>query len=82
MKSINILFFASLRDITAEKRISKLVDDHVTIAELKKTLVEQYPNLKNIIPTVIVAMNHEYAFDKDMVVDGAEIAFFPPVSGG
>ena len=32
--------------------------------------------------TLIVAMNHQFAADDELVPAGAEIAMFPPVSGG
>ena len=41
-----------------------------------------FPNLKTNMDSIIVAMNHEFAFDENLVPDGAEIAIFPPVSGG
>jgi len=30
----------------------------------------------------LVAINKEYAFDQEEIPQGAEIALFPPVSGG
>ncbi len=34
------------------------------------------------MPTAIVAVNQEFAFDTDLIPDNAEVAIFPPVSGG
>jgi molybdopterin synthase catalytic subunit len=34
------------------------------------------------LPTAISAINHEFAQPEDLLADGDEVAFFPPVSGG
>ncbi len=31
---------------------------------------------------MMAAVNHEYAAEEQVIPPGAEIAFFPPVSGG
>lgn len=31
---------------------------------------------------MLISVNQEYAFDDVVIPDGAEIALFPPVSGG
>lgn len=82
MKQVTILFFATLRDLTGEKRISKDISDDLTITGLKSQLLEEFPELNRIMSSVIVSMNHEFAFNDDMIEQNAEIAFFPPVSGG
>jgi len=82
LNQITILFFATLRDMTGERRITKTIPDDMVISGLKGSLVEDYPALKNIMNSVIVSMNHEFAFNDVTIIADAEIAFFPPVSGG
>ena len=82
MKSITILFFASLRDITGERQIKKIVSPDINIAELKEILMQDYPGLNKYINAMIVSLNHEFADNDVSIPDGAEIAIFPPVSGG
>jgi molybdopterin converting factor small subunit len=82
MKQVTILFFATLRDMTGERRITKMVPDDMVIAGLKDLLIEEFPGLKNIINSVIVSMNHEFAFNDTSIPSDVEIALFPPVSGG
>jgi molybdopterin converting factor subunit 1 len=82
MIEVTILFFATLRDLTNETKVLKAIPDTFTIKELKDLLVIEYPRLDVIIGMVIVALNHEYAFNQDRIPEGAEIALFPPVSGG
>jgi len=52
------------------------------VADLRQLLVGRFPVLAKSIPTALVAINKEYAFDQDRIPEQAEIAIFPPVSGG
>jgi molybdopterin converting factor subunit 1 len=82
MKKVTILFFATLRDITGEKKITKTIPDDMAIVDLKNQLVVEFPEIKKIMNSVIVSMNHEFAFNDAIISADAEIALFPPVSGG
>jgi molybdopterin synthase catalytic subunit len=43
---------------------------------------EQYPPVRQLAPSIVVARNQEFAELSTPVADGDEIAFLPPVSGG
>lgn len=58
------------------------ISEDTDVGEIKRILAEIYPNLATSLCSVIVAVNREYAFDHDLIPDNAEIAIFPPVSGG
>lgn len=58
------------------------IPEGTTVAELKERLVQEHPILEPAMATIIVSVNHEFSFDLDPVPDGAEVAVFPPVSGG
>ena len=74
-----VLFFAHLRDAVGEEFLS--VDaSGKTVAELKAELSAKY-NLP-IMDTVMTAVNEEFASNDEIIRDGDEIAFIPPVSGG
>ncbi len=77
-----VLFFATLRDITGIKETRIEFEPGARIADIKATILEKYPALEPNMDTLITALNHEFAADEDPVPDGAEIAMFPPVSGG
>jgi len=82
MKKVTLLFFATLRDITGERRMIKTIPDDMQISGLKEMLVDEFPGLKEIMASVIVSLDHEFAFDNSSIPVDAEIALFPPVSGG
>jgi molybdopterin converting factor subunit 1 len=77
-----ILFFATLRDKTGVRETTIEFPQGTNISAIKAMILEMYPNLSQNMESIIVAMNHEFAFDENVVLNGAEIAFFPPVSGG
>lgn len=77
-----VLFFANLREKTGVHEIMVEFKDGAMVSDIKTMLLDMYPKLKTYKDTIIVAMDHEFAFDEYHVKDGAEIALFPPVSGG
>src|SRR4030067_276518 len=77
-----VLFFATLREITGVRETTVDFPRGANIADIKALLLAKYPNLKTSMDIIIMAMNHEFACDENLVPDGAEIAIFPPVSGG
>ncbi len=82
MNSVRVLFFATLRDKAGTKEIELSLPDGLDVRGLKDRLGTEYPGLKQALGTVLVAINREYASDENQIPAGAEIGFFPPVSGG
>lgn len=80
---INILFFATIRDLVGQKRLTLELDDSTqTVADVRQELMNQYPAITDNIKIALAAINEEFAFNTDTIKDGDEVAFFPPVSGG
>jgi molybdopterin converting factor small subunit len=52
------------------------------IKGFKSILMEKFPALQGLTSHILISVNQEYAFDDIVIPDGAEIALFPPVSGG
>jgi molybdopterin synthase sulfur carrier subunit len=74
-----VMFFAHLRDAVGEEFL-RLDAAGKSVAELKAELAAIY-NLPKL-DTVMTAVNEEFAQDDEVIQDGDEIAFIPPVSGG
>jgi molybdopterin converting factor small subunit len=49
---------------------------------LKDKISADFPNLKESMKSVLITINREYAFDEAVIPRDAEMAMFPPVSGG
>jgi molybdopterin synthase catalytic subunit len=79
---ISVLFFATLRDLAQTKRLAMELPEGTTVQDLKSKLVNDMPALGPALGRCLAAINKEFAFDADKIPAGAEVAFFPPVSGG
>jgi molybdopterin synthase catalytic subunit len=77
-----VLFFATLRDRAGLREATIEFPHGSRISDIKNIVLLKYPGIASIMESMIVALNHQFAFDEDEVPDGAEIAMFPPVSGG
>ena len=82
MNHVKLLFFATIRDRAGTKSIELDIPEDLTIQGLKDKLVNDIPNLKESMKSVLITINREYAFDEAVVPLNAEIGMFPPVSGG
>ncbi|MFZ1043082.1 MAG: molybdopterin converting factor subunit 1 [Anaerolineales bacterium] len=82
MNLVTTLFFAALRDRIGIKSVELQIPPGMKVAGFKSILTEKYPALAELEEHVLVAINHEYAFDEAIIPNQAEIALFPPVSGG
>lgn len=79
---ITVMLFATLKDLAGVQRIGLEIEPQTSVQDLKDLLVTRYPGLGPHMSSVLVSINREYAFDEDPIPDEAEVALFPPVSGG
>jgi sulfur-carrier protein len=80
--NIKVLFFATLRDYVGEKKIELDIPVDTTVAGLREILIKKYPKLIPAQNSILAAVNREFAAGEQVIPLNAEIAFFPPVSGG
>jgi molybdopterin converting factor subunit 1 len=82
MMKVKVLFFATIRDIVGEKEIEITLPEGSQVRDLKTALIERYPQAEQAMPTMLTSVNHVFSDGKTELSDGAEVAFFPHVSGG
>jgi molybdopterin converting factor subunit 1 len=82
MNKIRLLFFATLRERAGVKSLDLEIPEEMTVRGLKEKLAAEYPSLGESLKSVLITINREYAFDEAVIPPGAEMALFPPVSGG
>lgn len=82
MNRVKLLLFATLRDRAGTKIMELDIPPELTVQGLKDKLAKEYPNLKESMSSVLITINREYAFDDAVIPPNAELAMFPPVSGG
>jgi molybdopterin converting factor subunit 1 len=82
MIDIKVLFFATLKEKTGTRQVEFNLPDGSTIAQLKDLVAEKYPNLNGMLNHCLASINHNYRSNESEIPPNAEVAFFPPVSGG
>ena len=82
MNKVNVLFFATFRTRAGRSSLEVELNNGATVGELKDLLVGEIPALEASLHHTLVSINREFAFDEEIIPEGAEIALFPPVSGG
>jgi molybdopterin converting factor small subunit len=80
---ITVLFFATLRSLTGLKSDVFILPPKSKVSDLKNRVVERFPQVAPaLVNAVLVSVNREYAGDEQIIPENAEVALFPPVSGG
>ena len=82
MNNITTLFFATLRDRAGMKSVDLQIPMQTNVADFKTLLIGKFPAIAELMNHTLVSINHEYVFDETIIPEHAEIALFPPVSGG
>ncbi|MFT3894240.1 MAG: molybdopterin converting factor subunit 1 [Anaerolineales bacterium] len=82
MNTVTTLFFATLRDRVGTRSMELEIPHQTDVADFKTILLEKLPALRGLTGHILVSVNREYVFDDAIIPDAAEIALFPPVSGG
>lgn len=80
--TIKIIFFATLKDKAGRSNYELETDAPIPVGELKQRLSQVFPGIDGVRDQILVAVNQEFCFDDDLVPASAEVAVFPPVSGG
>jgi len=52
------------------------------VGQLLDSLVAEHPSFKELEEHTVTAVNHEQVARDRRLLDGDEVAFYPPVSGG
>ncbi len=82
MSTYTVLFFANFKELAGARQVALDLPAGASVRELKDRLSALYPALKPALPSALVSINREFAFEQDILPAEAEIALFPPVSGG
>ena len=84
MKTITLRYFASIREALGQSSES-LQTQAATLADVRDELLARggaYADCLARSKAVRLALNHEMTAETAPLPDGAEVAFFPPVTGG
>lgn len=80
---LNVLLFASVREQLGVERITCALEKDIDalISALSRTHGTRWNDVLRA-PNIIVAINQEVSSFDQVLRDGDEVAFFPPVTGG
>ncbi len=79
---IQIRLFATLKDHAGQNRIAVTLPEPATGQMLLDEVTAVYPNLAPLLATSLISVNKAFADVNTPIPPGAEVALFPPVSGG
>jgi molybdopterin converting factor subunit 1 len=80
--TVKVLLFARARDLAGSGELTLELPASSTVASLREALKEAVPALQPLLPRLHIAVNNDYASEADVIPPHAEVACFPPVSGG
>lgn len=79
---VHIRLFAGLHDLLGERNVTLELRDGATVADLRDQLSREYPVVTPYLPTLVCAVDEEYAAADHALREGDDVALIPPVSGG
>jgi molybdopterin converting factor subunit 1 len=79
---VTVRLFARLRDIAGAAELARDLAPGATIRDLRRQLAAEFPELGHYERSISSAINADYARMDQVIGEGDEIAFLPPVSGG
>ena len=82
MIKVRVLFFASLRERVGMKETDLELPNGLSVKGFKDFISSNFTGLDPAMDSAIVSINKEFGFDDDIIPEGADVALFPPVSGG
>lgn len=79
---VSVLYFATLRARLGIRRELVPLSDGATLGALKEQVARLHPELEVPLDSAVAAVNRNFARPEEILKEGDEVAFFPPVSGG
>ncbi len=82
---VTVRLFARLRDIAGAAELARDVAPVAavtTVGDVWRQLAKEFPELAHYERSISSAVNADYARMDQVIRDGDEVAFLPPVSGG
>ena len=80
--TVQLLFFAQARERAGSGQATLDLPAGSRVRDALAKVGERWPELVELMPHLAVAMNQKLVGGEEAVVDGAELALLPPVSGG
>jgi len=79
---VRVLLFGVLKDLTGDASDMLELRDGATVSDVLDHYEARFPQLKNLLPSLAMSVNLEYAEPQSRLKAEDEVALLPPVSGG
>lgn len=79
---IRVLFFGMLKDLVGRASDTVELPAGSRVDDLLSSCIVRCKRIQDILPSVALSVNQEYARSDRQLHDGDEVALLPPVSGG
>jgi molybdopterin synthase catalytic subunit len=79
---VTVRFFAAARERARVAEHQLTLEAPATVQSVTDAVVAAFPDVGPLLKHLRVAVDQEFAEAGDLVRDGAEVAFIPPVAGG
>src|SRR5947199_8455618 len=80
--NVQVLFFGVLKDIVGGSSETLALSEKATLEDVLAHYRERNPRLREVLPSVAMSVNREYASPDRKLNAEDEVALLPPVSGG
>jgi molybdopterin converting factor subunit 1 len=79
---LRVRLFAAAKDLAKTAALQVEVPTSATVADLRTAVIASKPALEQIVGHSLWAVGAEYVTDDTVLLEEADIALIPPVSGG
>jgi molybdopterin converting factor small subunit len=79
---VKVLFFGRIRELCGLSEELTQITQGATLEEVFSSYALRFPKLSHFRPSLVASRNLEFAPWDTTIIEGDEIAFLPPVSGG
>ncbi|MBZ5599293.1 MAG: molybdenum cofactor biosynthesis protein MoaE [Acidobacteriia bacterium] len=79
---VHVLFFGMLKELAGRGSDSLTLPDNATLGDVINHYEGRIPRLKEMVGSIAMSVNREYAGPECKLKAGDEIGLLPPVSGG
>ena len=82
MIRINVLLLSTIRAIIGQKELVLELPVDSTVLDLKVEIGRLFPQSEQAVRTMLTSVDRVFSNDEKILLDQAEVAFFPFISGG
>lgn len=80
--NITIRYFARYREVAGKSSERFELAEGTTVSQAGQALIARYPDLAEMLPRSIFAVNRQYVPAETPLSEGDELVFVPPMAGG